>query len=293
MSECMLCPRECRADREGGALGFCGVGSKIKIARAAPHFWEEPIISGSRGSGTVFFSGCSLRCVFCQNKKISHGTLGREIDEAELERIIFGLCDEGVHNINFVTPTHYADKIARLLEKIKPSLPVPVVWNTSGYEKAQTLDMLDGLVDIYLPDFKYFDPELGKKYSAAPDYQEVASAAIERMFSQVGKCRLGEDGLLKKGMIVRHLVLPGCRKDSIRAVEHLADILPTDGVYLSIMSQYTPEFAMDCEFSNLRRRVTSFEYESVLRRADELGFIGFSQERSAATSDFTPEFYGE
>ena len=292
MSECLLCPRECRADREGGALGFCGADEKIKIARAAPHFWEEPIISGSRGSGAIFFSGCSLRCVFCQNKRISHGSLGRVIDERELESIIFRLCDEGVHNINFVTPTHYANKLAALLERIKPSLPIPVVWNTSGYEKLETLDMLDGLVDIYLPDFKYFDPDLGKKYSCAKDYPEIASAAIKKMFSQLGKCELSDDGMLKRGMIVRHLVLPGCRKDSIRAVEHLAEILPTDKVYLSLMNQYTPGFAMDCEFSNLHRRLTSFEYESVLRRADELGFSGFSQERCSATSDFTPEFFG-
>ena len=293
MSECMLCPRGCGADREGGELGFCGVGSKIKIARAAPHHWEEPVISGTRGSGAIFFSGCSLRCVYCQNKKISHGALGKSIDSAELERIIFELCELGVHNINFVTGTHYADKIAKILEKIKPRLGIPIVWNTSGYESESTLDMLAGLVDIYLPDFKYFDPELAKSYSAAPDYPEIAAAAIKKMHSQVGAVELDDDGMMKSGMIVRHLVLPGCRKDSLRAVEALASILPPEDIYLSLMSQYTPEFASNSEFSNLHRRLTSFEYESVLRRTSELGFIGFSQEREAATSDFTPEFFGE
>ena len=286
MSECKLCPRECGADRERGEIGFCGAGSDIKIARCAPHFWEEPPISGERGSGAIFFSGCPLKCVFCQNREISHGGLGKAVGEEELEK-------SGVHNINFVTPTHYTDRIAAILKKIKPSLGIPVVWNCGGYEKEETLDLLDGLVDIYLPDFKYFDSELARAYSAAPDYRDVALRALKKMFSQVGEIKLNADGTMARGMIVRHLVLPGCRKDSAAVLELLAEILPADKIYLSLMSQYTPEFAADSEYKNLRRRVTSFEYTSVANRAQELGFVGFMQERTSASADFTPDFSGE
>lgn len=255
--------------------------------------WEEPVISGLRGSGAVFFSGCSLKCVFCQNKAISRDALGKNISDAELERIIFELCDAGVHNINLVTASHYTDRLARLLERIKPRLTVPVIWNSSAYEKPETLDMLCGLVDVYLPDLKYFDSALSGAYSAAPDYFSVAAEALKKMYEQVGPVKLGADGLIKKGVTVRHLVLPGCRKDSLAVIEKLSKLLPKEDIYLSLMSQYTPEFAADSEYKNLRRRVTSFEYESVLKFADELGFVGFSQDRAAATSDFTPEFFGE
>ena len=293
MGECKLCPRECGADRENGEIGFCGAGSEIKTARCAPHFWEEPPISGERGSGAVFFSGCPLKCVFCQNREISHGGLGKTVSDSELEKMIFGLAEKGVHNINFVTPTHYTDRIAKILKKIKPELGIPIVWNCGGYEKEETLDLLEGLVDIYLPDFKYFDPELASAYSKALNYKDIATRAIKKMFSQVGKVELNADGMMAKGMIVRHLVLPGCRKDSIRALELLSKILPPDKIYLSLMSQYTPEFALDCEYKNLHRRITSFEYNSVAERARELGFIGFMQERASAVADFTPDFSGE
>ena len=293
MSKCMLCPRECGADRERGEIGFCGAGSEIKTARCAPHFWEEPPISGERGSGTIFFSGCPLKCVFCQNKEISHGGLGKKINDTELEKMILELAEKGVHNINFVTPTHYTDKIAKILKKIKPSLKIPIVWNCGGYEKEETLDLLDGLVDIYLPDFKYFDSELAFSYSAAPDYRDVAVRALKKMFSQAGEVKLSNDGMMERGMIVRHLVLPGCRKDSIAVLELIADTLPADKIYLSLMSQYTPEFALDSNYKNLHRRVTSFEYNSVAQRAKDLGFIGFMQERSSSVSDFTPDFSGE
>ncbi len=290
MDKCALCPRKCGADRDGGQLGACGVGSEFKIARAAPHLWEEPIISGTNGSGAIFFSGCSLRCVFCQNKNISQGALGRIITDAELEKIIFELCEAGVHNINLVTASHYTTRLVPLLKRIKPSLSLPIVWNSSGYEKIETLRALDGLVDIYLPDFKYFDSELSTKYSAAPDYFSVVCEALREMHRQVGACVLGDDEMLKKGMIVRHLVLPSHRHDSMRVLEELAALLPPDEIYLSLMSQYTPEFALDSEYKNLHRRITKFEYESVLARASELGFEGFSQDKTAATSDFTPEF---
>ncbi len=293
MSKCKLCPRECGADRENGEIGFCGAGSEIKIARCAPHYWEEPPISGERGSGAVFFSGCTLKCVFCQNREISHGGLGKSVSDSELESMIISLSKEGVHNINFVTPTHYTDKIAAILKKIKPALEIPVVWNCGGYEKEETLDLLDGLVDIYLPDFKYFDSELARAYSKAPDYRDVATRALKKMFSQVGKVELKPDGTMARGMIVRHLVLPGCRKDSIRVLELLSEIFPPDEIYLSLMSQYTPDFALDCEYKNLHRRITSFEYDSVAERARELGFVGFMQERNSAVADFTPKFSGE
>ncbi|MBQ8388307.1 MAG: radical SAM protein [Clostridia bacterium] len=290
MSTCVLCPRECGVDREAGELGFCGAPDALKIARCAPHMWEEPVISGTKGSGAVFFSGCSLRCVFCQNRDISHGSTGREVGEDELCEMLLRLAESGVHNLNFVTPTHYSDKISAILQKIKPQLKIPVVWNCGGYEKPETLAMLDGLVDIYLPDFKYADPALAEKYSAAPDYPQVASAAVSQMFGQVGPVVIGEDGLMKKGVIVRHLVLPGCRKDSISVLDRLAVLLPPKDIFLSLMSQYTPEFASDCEFANLHRRVTNFEYESVLRHADELGFVGFCQDRNSATEKYTPDF---
>ncbi len=273
-------------------LGFCGVGSEFKIARAAPHMWEEPVISGQNGSGAIFFSGCSLRCVFCQNKKLSHGALGRTVTDSELEDLIFGLIEAGVHNINFVTPTHYTARLVPMLERIKPSLPVPIVWNSSGYESVSTLQRLDGLVDIYLPDLKYFDSELSKNYSSAPDYFPVAIAAVKEMHRQVG-ARVVEGGLMKRGLIVRHLVLPACRKDSNRVLDELYAALPSEDIFLSLMSQYTPEFVGECEFKNLSRRLTRFEYESVLAHASELGFEGFSQDRSSATASYTPEFFGE
>ena len=287
---CELCPRKCGIDRSSGELGFCGVGDEFKIARAAPHMWEEPVISGQNGSGAIFFSGCSLRCVFCQNKKISHGACGRTVTDAELEKLIFELVDAGVHNIDLVTATHYTDRLVPLLERIKPSLPVPIVWNSSGYERTETLSRLDGLVDIYLPDLKYFDRELSKSYSSAPDYFPVAIAAIKEMHRQVGAPVI-ENGLMKKGVIVRHLVLPGCRKDSLRLLDELAATVGRDGILLSVMSQYTPEFLGECEYKNLSRRVTRFEYESVLVRVAELGFDGFSQDRSSATARYTPEFF--
>ena len=290
MAQCKLCPRGCGADRENGEIGICGAPAALKIARCAPHMWEEPVISGTRGSGAVFFSGCPLGCVFCQNRDISRGGTGRELGDSEFCEMLLRLAESGVHNLNFVTPTHYSDKLAGILRKIKPHLNIPVVWNCGGYEKIETLQMLNGLVDIYLPDFKYASPELAQKYSHAEGYPKIALAAIKYMLDQVGEPRLNPDGLMTKGVIVRHLVLPGCRKDSIAALEALAQAVPPHKIFLSLMSQYTPEFAADSEFQNLHRRVTSFEYQSVLQRADELGFKGFCQDRNSATDKYTPDF---
>lgn len=292
MSPCRLCPRNCGADRLAGNTGVCGVTAAYRIARCAPHMWEEPPISGRNGSGTVFFSGCNLRCVFCQNHTISQGGLGRNMSESELEGMILELQEKGVHNINFVTPTHYTSSIARLLTALKPRLHVPIVWNSGGYELAETLRMLDGLVDIYLPDFKYISSDLSKTYSSAEDYAEKATETVLEMYRQVGQYR-ESNGFAEKGLIIRHLVLPGCRTDSISVMRHIADILPTDKIRVSIMRQYTPDFAKDCSYKNLHRRVTEFEYQSVLEEASNLGLIGFSQGKDAANKAYTPDFEGD
>ena len=285
---CDLCPRACRVDREEG-IGFCSVPNEFYISRIALHQWEEPSVSGTRGSGTVFFSGCNLRCVFCQNKKISRSAAGRVYTEDELISEMLRLQNEGAHNINLVTPTHYASSLAKLLRKAKPLLNIPIVWNSGGYESVETLKMLDGLVDVYLPDLKYFSSELSQKYSSAPDYFNVAREAIKEMHRQVGEAVI-EDGLIKKGIVVRHLVLPSCRGDSIRLIEELASFLPVSEVRLSIMRQFTPDFVDGERYPELKRKVTSFEYDSVVKRALSLGFDGYTQSASAATAAYTPDF---
>lgn len=288
---CTQCPRKCGVDREEKQVGFCGVPDTFRVARAALHKWEEPPISGKNGSGTVFFSGCNLRCVFCQNREISRETYGREVSDEELAKILFRLRDEGAHNINLVTPTHYSLRLARLLEKIKPSLGIPVVWNSGGYERVETLRALAGLVDIYLPDVKYHSPELSRNYAGAPDYFEVAVEALAEMLRQVGSPVFGDDGLLRSGVIVRHLVLPGGRQDSAEILRELAKRFGNRAFLLSLMNQYTPDFAAGCGFPVLCRRVTTFEYDFVLSEADRLGFDGFTQSRSASVKDFTPDFH--
>ena len=292
MASCRLCPRRCGVDRRAGQVGVCGMTNELRIARIAPHMWEEPPISGTKGSGTVFFSGCSLRCIFCQNRVISREGLGKAYTEAELESAILSLRDTGVHNINFVTPTHYTPIIARILKKIKPTLGIPVVWNCGGYESVEALRMLEGLVDIYLPDFKYCSSELARDYSSAPDYPTVATEALMEMHRQTG-AYTEVDGLATKGVIIRHLVLPGCRKDSLEVLRQVARILPPEEIRISVMRQYTPDFAADTPYKNLHRRVTDFEYSSVLEEAERLGLTGFSQGKEAATKAYTPDFEGE
>lgn len=298
---CRDCPRNCGVDRKN-KMGACGVPREIYVARAALHMWEEPPVSGARGSGTVFFSGCSLGCVFCQNKSISRRPFGKVMDDKELADVMLGLQEEGAHNINLVTPTHYTRELARVLERVKPSLGIPVVWNSGGYESAESLRMLEGLVDVYLPDLKYFSPELSKRYSGAPDYFEVAKTALTEMYRQTGgvvlvKERIANDmgekadvELIKKGIIVRHLVLPGCRRDSVRVLEELAELLPVDRVRLSLMRQFTPDFVEKDKFPELGRKTTSFEYDTVVKRAGELGFEGYTQGAASATASYTPDF---
>ena len=287
---CYLCPRACGAKRTNGQTGMCGMPDTLCISRYAPHMWEEPPISGTRGSGTIFFTGCNLRCVFCQNRAISRESVGRFVTESEMIRIIRELQEQGVHNINLVTPTHYTEHLARVLEKVKPHLRIPVIWNSGGYESVEALSLVDGLVDVYLPDFKYLSPELAASYSAAPDYADRATEAVAEMYRQVGGVVFDQEGMLVRGVLLRHLVLPGCRADSIAVLRHVAEMIPPSEIRVSIMRQYTPDFAMDCPYKNLHRRVTEFEYRSVLDEAARLGLNGYSQGKDAADAAYTPDF---
>ena len=285
MDGCILCPRQCGVDR-AERVGYCGSGSLPKVARAAKHHWEEPCISGTEGSGTVFFSGCTLGCVFCQNREISRGGTGREVTIEHLADIFKRLEGQGVHNLNLVTPTHFTPQILQALELAKPT--VPVVMNCGGYERVETLRQWEGKVQVYLPDLKYFSPELSAKYSAAPDYFAVASKAIMEMHRQQPQL-VWEGDLLKSGLIIRHLVLPGCMKDSLKVLDFLDKNLPKDSFLLSLMSQYTP--TENCkQFPEINRRVTTYEYRKVADRAAELGFSGFAQDRRSAKEEYTPPF---
>ena len=290
MSACELCPRLCRADREAGETGYCGVGDSLRVARIAPHMWEEPCLSGSRGAGAVFFSGCSLRCAFCQNHDLSHSAKGEDISDEDFLSRVRELAAGGVHCIDLVTPTQFTRRLLPLLARIKEETHLPIVWNSGGYERVETLRELEGLVDIYLPDLKYASGSLAKRYSDAPDYPVVAADAVAEMYRQVGAFECDGGGIAKKGLIVRHLVLPGGRHDSERVLRSLASSLPVEDIRLSLMSQYTPEFAAASPYRELYRRVTSFEYGYVLSVAEELGFSGFCQERSSASGKFTPDF---
>lgn len=289
MERCYDCPRRCGAERET-ALGRCHAPREFLVSRVSLHMWEEPPISGTRGSGAVFFGGCNLGCVFCQNRAIRDGQLGERLRADELERAAWRLVEEGAHNLNLVTPTHYVRALVPFLARIRPRLPVPVVWNSGGYESVESLRMLDGLVDVYLPDFKYADPSFATRYSAAPDYPEVAAEAVREMFRQRGAVTFDEDGLIKSGVIVRHLVLPGGRRDSEAVLDRLASLLPIPDVRLSLMSQFTPEFVDKTQFPELARRVTTFEYQRVLSHAMTLGFDGYFQTRDSATAAYTPDF---
>ncbi len=274
--ECNRCPRHCKTTR------LCGVDG-IVVAKIMKHYYEEPIISGSNGSGAVFFSGCNLRCCYCQNMAISHGGMGKSYSPAALADELLRLGESGVHNINLVTAAHIVPEVARALEIAKPRLAVPVVYNSSGYEG--DICALNGLVDVYLPDFKYFSSEYAARFSKASDYPEVAKRTISQMYEQVGAPVI-EDGLIKRGMVIRHLILPGCRKDSMAILDYIAEHF--GDCLISLMSQYTPEF--NTGDKSLSRCVTSFEYNSVVDYAIKLGLNGFMQDRSSASPDFTPEW---
>lgn len=284
---CMLCPRECGTNRKKSA-GFCGAKDTITAARAALHFYEEPCISGNNGSGTVFFSGCPLHCCFCQNHTISSGHVGKELSIARLAEIFLQLQEKGAHNINLVSPTQFVPQIVEALQIAKPQLCIPVVYNTGGYEKVETLKQLDGLVDIYLPDLKYYSTALSARYSHAPDYFSIASKAILEMYRQTGPINMGKDGMLERGVIIRHLVLPGARKDSLSVLQWIARSFIKDTVWLSLMRQYTPYQKLP--FPELNRRVTTFEYNCVKEEAQRLELVGYQQEKSAAKAEYTPSF---
>ena len=285
MNGCILCPRQCGVDRAAGT-GYCGSGLLPKVARAAKHHWEEPCISGTEGSGTVFFSGCTLGCVFCQNREISRGGVGKEVTVEHLAHIFKRLEGQGVHNLNLVTPTHFTPQILQALKLAKPA--IPVVMNCGGYEHMDTLRQWEAHVQVYLPDLKYFSPQLSAKYSAAGDYFTVASKAILEMHRQQPKL-VWDGDLLKQGLIVRHLVLPGAIKDSLAILDFLDKNLPKDSFLLSLMSQYTPTEACK-DYPEINRRVTTYEYRKVADRAAELGFSGFAQDRRSAKEEYTPPF---
>lgn len=283
---CTLCPRACRVDRTAGQTGFCRMPGHIVAARAAAHYWEEPVISGSYGSGAVFFSGCTLRCAFCQNGVISQENFGKPLSPAGLRAAFERLIDEGCQNINLVTPTHFLPSI---LPALTPKLPVPVVYNCGGYESVETLRQLEGLVDIYLPDFKYSDDRLAAKLSAAPDYGETAAAAIREMYRQVGGAVI-EDEQMTRGVIIRHLVLPGCIDNSLGVLDWIAESFPKKDVLVSLMSQYVP-MGRAKNMPPLDRRITQEEYDAVLSYLYLLELDnGYTQDFSAATAEYIPDF---
>ena len=290
---CNLCPRECNVDRGLGKIGFCKVPNHIKVARAALHFWEEPCISGEEGSGTVFFSGCNLRCVYCQNRKIAEGVYGKEITVDRLAAIFLELQEKGANNINLVTPSHYVFEIVKALKMAKAQgLSVPVVYNSSAYEKVESLSLLEGYVDVYLPDFKYMDALLSKKYSGAKDYSDVAKEALKEMVRQVGEARFDERGILTNGVVVRHLVLPGYTEDSKKIIKYLYETYGNH-IYISILSQFTPLNGLK-EYPELNRKLTEEEYDEVVDYAIEIGVEnGFIQEGDVAEESFIPDFDGQ
>ncbi len=282
---CNACPRRCGADRTR-KTGVCGVGESFFAARAATHFWEEPCISGTKGSGTVFFSGCNLRCVFCQNFEVSHGCFGKEITDKQLCEIFDRLIAQGAHNLNLVNPTHYAERLARVLRDYRS--PVPVVYNSSGYESVETLQKLEGLVDVYLPDFKFSRSDRAQKYAGAADYPSVAAAAIAEMKRQQPD-DVFEGDLLKRGVIVRHLILPKNTNASVEVLQTIADRFGTKTI-VSLMAQYTPCGEID-RFPELQRPITQREYDKVVAALADLGFENaYVQERTSADTQYIPPF---
>ena len=292
MSGCTLCPRQCGVSRPARtdkpvAGSVCGMGTDAVVARAALHFWEEPCLSGKNGSGTVFFSGCPLRCVFCQNRTISADRFGKALSPAELRAVFDNLIAQGAHNLNLVTPTHF---VPAILKALGDGVPVPVVYNTGGYESLDTLHLLDGHVDVYLPDMKYRDGTMAKRYSKAPDYPEVAAEAIKEMFRQVGPVQFDEHGLLQKGMIIRHLLLPGGLQNTKAVIDWVADTFPKGAVLFSLMSQYTPVSLPD-GYPELDRRLTTRECTRAADYLAERGIeAGYVQERSSAKEEYIPAF---
>lgn len=293
MEKCTLCPRNCFVNRKLGEKGICGQSSTLKVARAALHFWEEPCISGEKGSGAVFFSGCALHCVFCQNQEIANGSVGKEISKERLSEIFLELQEKGANNINLVTPGHFVPQIVPAIERARnQGLNLPIVYNTSSYENVDSIRKLEGIVDIYLPDFKYMSSSLSKKYSHAPDYSEVAKKVVAEMVRQTGAASFYEkegQELMQRGVIVRHLILPGCMEDSKNIIRYLHDAYG-DTIYLSIMNQFTPLKNVE-KYPELNRKLTEDEYDEVVDFAIDLGVEnGFIQEGETAEESFIPDF---
>lgn len=285
---CNLCPRKCgtlRTDTQGD--GFCGMPDRLFLARAALHHWEEPPVSGTRGSGAVFFTGCPLQCVFCQNDHISREKWGKEVTEDRLSAIFQELVEQGAHNINLVSPTHYAHILRRVLTKKSPA--VPVVWNTGGYERVKTLRSMEGLVDVYLPDLKYTDSAKAERYSGAADYPETAKAAILEMFRQTGPVQLDSDGIIQKGVIIRHLVLPGQLAAAKEVMDWVSETFQPGDVLFSLMSQYVP-LGRAAEYREINRPLRKAEARSAGEYMSNLGLAGFTQELTAANAQYVPSF---
>ena len=283
MTPCTLCPRRCKADRSV-TTGFCGADDTLKLARAGLHHWEEPCISGTNGSGAIFFTGCNMRCVFCQNSQISKGGVGKRISPERLTEIFYELKAAGAQNLNFVTPTHYTQQLIPLLKKA----PLPVVWNSSAYETRTALRMLSGLVDVYLPDFKFSSKEAAEKYAHAPDYPEKAQKAIWEMFRQTGPYLI-KDGLLRRGVLIRHLILPNNIENTLGVIDWISRTFHKGDVLFSLMSQYTPYTLLP--FNELNRRISKKEYiiarNYMLKKGVREGFL---QELSSAKEEYTPAF---
>lgn len=288
--QCNICPRRCGADRENGRLGFCGASNKIRIARAALHFWEEPCLSGANGAGTVFFSYCNMKCVYCQNYRISTRGAGHEVSIGELAEIFLDLQSQGANNIDLVTPTHYALDIAEAVKKAKDSgLHIPVLYNCGGYESVETLKRLEGIIDIYMPDMKYYRDKYAVKYSSAPRYFETACAALEEMYRQTGAFVLDENGIMQSGVIVRHMMLPGLMLDTKKIMDYLFDTYGNN-IYISLMSQYTPLKNVE-RFPELNRKIDMKKYNSIVDYCMNRGMENvFIQEGSAAKESFIPCF---
>lgn len=325
LARCTACPRRCAVNRSAGALGYCGCGARVRVTKWMLHMWEEPCISGYtpprdsislplpdpcapawpspirpmpvRGSGAIFFGGCNLGCVYCQNRDISRPgcTLGEEYTIPELAELLLATEQYGAYNCNLVTPTPYLPQLREAIGLAKArGLSIPVVWNTGGYEAPDAIDSLAGLVDVYLTDWKYMDPALSAALSHAPDYGEVLAASYPRMCAQVGRPVYDAEGLLRRGVILRHLILPGCRADSMAVLRKAAALVPPGDVILSLMRQYTPDFCAGEDVpKSLRRRVTSFEYRTVLDTATALGYDGYCQDAASANAGYTPRFSGE
>lgn len=289
LNNCILCPRQCGVDRTRH-YGRCGVKDEVRIAKVMLHKWEEPCISVRNGAGTIFFSGCSLHCCYCQNHSISSGDIGTNISIEKLSDIFISLQERNADNIELVTPTHFVPQIISALDKVKHKLKIPVVYNTGGYELTETIDMLQGYVDVYLPDLKYFSPQAALRYSEAADYFKFASQAILRMAAQSGKPQFSPSGAILKGTIIRHLVLPGLRHDSMKLLEWIAGNFDKNSIMVSLMSQYTPLNAIADKYAEIKRRVTKMEYNSVVKRCEELGLSGFTQSKQSASESYIPDF---